>query len=284
MLSVVFGLGTALMFATALLANSRALRSIGDFSLLAWVMIVGLISTLPFTFAAGIPAELDASNLMWLTLAGVGNVAGLLIAFQSMKLGKIGVIAPILATEGAIAAMLSAVMGETIAPIAAFVLMFIVAGVVVAGIAKDPAPIEHERPVLAVLFALVAATCFGTSLFAVGHLSGSLPIGWLLLPPRLVGVLVIAVPLIVMRKLELTRAAVPLVVFSGLAEVAGFTSYAIGATQSVAVTSVLASQFATIAAFLAFVLFKERLGRLQLTGLVMLVIGVAALSLVLNAA
>jgi drug/metabolite transporter (DMT)-like permease len=64
----------------------------------------------------------------------------------------------------------------------------------------------------------------------------------------------------------------------GFAEVIGFTCFAIGAQYQVAVTSVLASQFAPIAAVMAFVLFKERLGRLQVTGVGIIVVAVAALS------
>jgi multidrug transporter EmrE-like cation transporter len=42
---------------------------------------------------------------------------------------------------------------------------------------------------------------------------------------------------------------------------------------------VLASQFAPIAAVMAYVLFKEKLGRLQITGVVILVAAVTALSI-----
>ena len=44
-------------------------------------------------------------------------------------------------------------------------------------------------------------------------------------------------------------------------------------------TSVLSSQFAPIAAIMAYVLFKERLGRAQILGVVVLVGGVTALTL-----
>lgn len=281
-MSVVFGLATAVMFATSMLVASRAIRMIGNFSVLAWSAMIGLLITLPFTFATGVPEGLTGMNLVWLGVCGVGNVVGLLLSFQALQFGKVGVVAPIIATEGAIAAGISAAMGESIAPLAAFMLMFIVAGVVVSGIAKDPAPIEHERPVASVAFALASAACFGVSLFSIGHLSESLPIAWLLLPPRLVGVVFVAIPLIAMRRLELTKRVAPLVIASGVAEVIGFTCYSIGAEDSIAVTAVLSSQFATIGAVFAYLLFKERLGRLQITGVAMLVVGVAALSLALN--
>ena len=277
MISIVCGLGTAVSFATSMLASSRSIRMIGNASVVAWVALIGLFVTLPLTVLSGVP-ELSGADVAWMAVAGIGNVAGLFISYLALHVGKVGIVAPIIATEGALSALISAAMGESIAPIAAFVLMFIVAGIVVSAIAPDPMPVEHERPVYAVVMAIVAAVAFGVSLFATGHLSGELPLGWLLLPPRLVGTVAVAIPLLLARRLRLTRRAAPLVVLAGLAEVVGFTVFSYGAAASVAVTSVLASQFASIGAIGAFVLFGERLGRMQVLGVVMLVAGVAALT------
>jgi len=278
-LSIVFGLATAICFASGILANSRSIRVIGNFSALAWIMLIGLVVTLPFTIAAGWPGNLRGATLVWFIVSGVGNLGGLLISFFALRIGKVGVVAPILACEGAIAATISALLGESIAPVAVLILAFIVAGVVVSAIAPDPEPIAHEKPVQAVILAILGAGAFGISLFATGYLSTELPIGWLLLPPRVVGVVCIALPLIIMGRLRMTRSVVPLLLIGGFAEVFGFTAYAIGAQYGVAVTSVLASQFATFGAIGAYLLFKERLGRLQITGVVMLILGVAALTI-----
>jgi drug/metabolite transporter (DMT)-like permease len=275
--SIVFGLATAVFFATSGLLSSRAVRIIGAYSSVAWVMLVGLVITLPFTFAAGVPAEV-ADNVGWLVAAGAGNVGGIILAGLAFRVGKVGVIAPILATEGAISAVIAAVLGESIAPVVAFLLLLVVGGIVISAVAPDPEPLEHERPVLAVALATCAALAFGVSLYAAGSLSGDLPIAWVLLPARLVGVVAVFVPLLLLRRLRITRRSAPLVIGMGIAEVVGFTCFAIGAQYSVAVTSVLASQFAPIAAVMAYLLFKERLGRLQITGVVILVLAVTALS------
>lgn len=278
MVSIVFGLLTATFFAGSSLLSSRSVKIIGSASSLAWAMLVGLVITTPFVFFSGVPANLGAS-LPWMTAAGLGNVIGILIAGFALRVGKVGVVAPILATEGAIAAVIAAVLGESIAPIVAFLLMFIVGGIVLSAIAPDPEPLEHEQPLKAVLLSTVAAACFGISLFAAGNLSDELPIAWVLLPARLVGVLLIFLPLLLTRRLRITRSTAPLVVAMGFTEVLGFVCFAIGAQYQVAVTSVLASQFAPIAAVAAYLLFKERLGRLQIAGVVVLVLGVTSLTL-----
>ena len=68
-------------------------------------------------------------------------------------------------------------------------------------------------------------------------------------------------------------------VLAGLVEVLGFTCYSIGAQYGVAVTAVLSSQFAPIAAVMAYLLFQEKLGRVQIAGVAVIVAGVVALTL-----
>lgn len=279
MLSVVLGLLTASFFASTSLISSRSVKVIGSASSLAWTMLVGLLITTPFVVASGVPTGLAASA-PWMVLAGLGNVLGILLAGFALRVGKVGVVAPILATGGAISALIAALLGESIAPVVAFVLLVIVGGVVLSAAAPDPAPLADERPVYAVVVTSLAAVCIGVGLFATGNLSDQLPISWVLLPARLAGVLLLFLPLLVLRKLQITRSTAPMVIAMGFTEVLGFVCFAIGAQYQVAVMSVFASQFAPIAAVAAYFLFKERLGRLQVAGVAIIVIGVTALTLV----
>ena len=278
-ISIVFGLLTACMFATSALVASRTVKVIGAASTLAWAMLVGFVVVVPWLLVTGVPEDLSR-YYVWMALAGCGNVGGILLAGSALRIGKVGVVSPILATEGAISAVLAALFGESIAPIVAFLLMVIVAGIVLSAVAPDPQPLAHERPVLTVVLATLGAVCFGLSLFAVGQMSDDLPMPWVLLPARLVGVVALAIPLALTRNLRITRPTLPLVVIMGFAEVLGFVFFTTGAQYQVAVTSVLASQFAPISAVAAYLLFKERLGRLQVLGVVVLVLGVTGLSLV----
>ena len=187
-------------------------------------------------------------------------------------------IAPISSTEGAVAAIIAVVAGETLGVWTALALVVIALGVVLA--ARPPAEPEeagHDDP-RAALLALAAALAFGAGLYATGRASLDLPIAWAVLPPRLLGVLFVTIPLDLSGRLRLTRQAVPFVVASGLAEVAGFVSYAIGARHGIAIAAVLASQFAALAAVGAALLFKERLTRAGVAGVVVIAVGVAVVS------
>ena len=105
-----------------------------------------------------------------------------------------------------------------------------------------------------------------------------MPPAWVMLVSRTVGVLVIVLPLVLTRRFRLTRPALPLVVLAGILEVFGGAIYIVAASEGVAVAAVLSSQFAAIAAVGGFLLFGERLQRLQLVGVVVIAIGITVLA------
>ncbi|HEY5031738.1 MAG TPA: DMT family transporter [Actinomycetes bacterium] len=280
MTAILGGLGAALMFSVGTLCSSRSSRMIGPWSVLAWVMAFGLVLNLGMIAVVGGPGHLDAGLVGWMVAAGVGNVVGLLLSYSALRHGKVGLVAPITSTEGAIAAVIAVIHGESLGTASAVLLVLIVTGVVLAGLAPEELPVEGERKVYAVLLASAAAVAFGISLYATGHLSSRLPLPWVLLPPRVIGVVAITVPLAATRRLRLTRRALPLVLAGGVSEVVGFSSYTWGARGSIAVAAVLVSQFAAISGIAAYVLFRERLSRLQIGGVSVIIIGVSVLSAV----
>src|ERR687883_98724 len=242
MLAIIGGLGAAAAFAAATLCSSRSTRLIGPSSVLAWVMLVGLLLTGPLSIRHGLPAQLVGGSFAWVVLAGCGNVLGLLLGYAGLRIGHVGLVAPILSAEGALAAVISVVAGEPIG------------------------------------LGMGAALALGASLYATGRLGAELPLAWVLLPARLVGVLVVGVPLALTRRLRLSRRALPLVVASGLCEVAGFGLFTLGARDGIAISAVLASQFGALAGVIAFLLFRERLARVQVAGVATIAVGVGILS------
>ena len=144
MLAVLGGLAAALAFATATLCNARAARMIEAGPLLAWVMLVGLLLVAPLVAVREVPDDFDAGAVRWLALAGSGNLLGLFLAYRALTLGKVGIVAPILSTEGAITAVISVAAGERLAASAAAVLVIAV-GVMLAAGSPDPDPRAPSR-------------------------------------------------------------------------------------------------------------------------------------------
>ena len=250
MIAILGGLGGALCFGISTLASSRSARLIGSASVVAWMMIVGIVVTIPGVVVTGVPASLDANAAGWLAVSGCGNVFGLLVVYAALRIERVGIVAPICSTEGAIAALIAAVRGDD----------------------------DKRHDIRGALLSIVAAGIFGTGIYAAGRVSTEVPLTWALLPARAVGVLVIALPLLVTSRIRLTRRALPLVVLSGLAEVAGFACLTLGARHGIAITAVFASQFAAVSAVGGYVFFGERLSRIQLLGVVVIAAGFAALS------
>ena len=278
MIAVLGGLGAAIFFSIGTLASSRSSRILGSNQVLAWVMLVGLAVVVPIVALIGLPANLSQQTLVWLLLSGAGNVSGLLFEYSALRIGKVGLVAPIASTEGAIAAVIAVIAGEPLVAGEALTLAVIAVGVVLAALVpEDLEAVESPSTRRTIVLSVGAAIGFGISLWATGRIA-DLPIPWVLMPARVIGVAAIAIPLLARRQLRITRPAVPLVVASGLCELIGFTSYTIGARDAIAVSAVLVSQFATISTIVAWLVFHERLARLQVLGVAVVIVGVTALT------
>lgn len=280
MIAILGGLGAAVAWAISTICSSRSSRLIDPASVVGWVMLVGLVITLPPVLAGGIPHRLDGSPGVWLIVAGAGNVGGLLLAYAAMRIGQVALVAPLLSTEGAIAAVIALLVGESVAPAAGLTLALIAVGILLASLPErgpTPAAAAARHPETVGL-AVAAAVSFGASLYAAGRAGAVLPSAWVVLSARLIGSVLVTVPLALSGRLRLTRQALPLVVTSGVCEVLGFIAYTAGARHGIAVAAVLSSQFGALAALAGYVLFKEQLSRIQLTGVAVVLVGVALLS------
>ncbi len=278
MTSLFAGLGTALFFAVGMIAAARASRTLPATHVVALSAALATMIVLPLAFAQGVP-ELQPTQILLMLMSGVGNIFGFLCVYTALKHGKVGLVAPIVATEGGIAAVLASLLGKSVDPIIAFVLLLIVIGIVIGARSPDPEPFPGERPVFAAVLATFGACFFAMGLIAVGFLSGEIPLAWVLLPARLIGVLFFTLPLVLARRLRVTQPIFGWVVLLAAADILGMGIFTLGAAVNLPVTMVLASQMAPLAALLAYFLFRERLGRGQIIGLVIMVGGVTILGL-----
>lgn len=290
MIAIVGGLGAAASWAVATLCSSRSSRMIGASSVLAWVMIVGfVIAIVPAALAVPSAPPLDAWLVAGLVVVGLSYTGGLLLAYLALSVGRVSIVAPITSTEGAAAAIIAVALGDPISIETAIVLAIIAVGIAFAAIERSadpprgsPAGRRTHDPAMnrrAVLLAVSAAAVFSIGLVVSARIGGSVPLSWIVVASRTVGILAIALPLVLRGRLRLSRRALPLVLVSGVLEAAGTVLFVIAAQHGVAAAAVLSSQFAAIAAVLAFLLFGERLTRVQVAGIAVTVLGVATLSI-----
>jgi drug/metabolite transporter (DMT)-like permease len=280
MIAILGGLGAAVCFAISTLCATRASREIGAASTFAAMAVVGLILCLPLLAASQVPKS--STQLGWLAIAGAMNAVGLLLEYTGLRLGRVGVVAPIASTEGAIAALIAVLAGESLQPLAVIALVVVAVGVGLVAFPSersDAVPGKFGGVGAESLFGAGAALTFGMTLYATGHVA-ALPIGWVIVPTRLVGTVAVALPLAVSRRFKLTRTCMPAVVLAGCCETLGFVSYALGARHGLAIAAVLSSLFAALAAVGAQLLLSERISPITRVGIVVTAIGVATVSAV----
>jgi drug/metabolite transporter (DMT)-like permease len=309
--AILGGLAAAVMWATATLASSRSSRMIGSRVVLAWVMIVGTIVGLPLSLLSGVPRDIPPGTVPLVLLAGVCYSAGLYVTYKALTIGKVSIVAPIVATEGAVGALIAVALGDPLSMVAALLLALIAGGVVLSSIeparpdvpagdielaadaldgpARDDARAriadhaallidDAARTRRTVLLSVAGALIFGVGLVAAGKAASLIPPIWVATSTRVVGLAVVALPLVLQGRLVLPRKVLPLVAIAGIGEIIGSTASAWGSTYSIPITAVLGSQFAAIAAVVAFLLFGERLSRTQVAGVILIVGGVTALA------
>jgi drug/metabolite transporter (DMT)-like permease len=279
LIAVVGGLGAALAWAFAAVAASRSTRMIGPASALGWGMLVGILVCAVPLGLAGVP-EFSADTAAWLAVSGVGNLLGLFLLYVALQAGKVGVVVPIASTCGGIAALIAVAMGEPVSAGIGVALVALAAGAALASAAADDVTPTRSRGVApGVVVAVAAALAWGVAIYAGGRLSTELPLAWVLLSTRAVGVLAVTIPLAAAGRLRYERRALPYPLVAGVGEVAGYASFLWGARDAIAVSSVLAGQNAALAAVIAYLLFRERLARIQVAGVALIAAGIAALAI-----
>lgn len=274
MIGILGGLTAALCWGLSTVVASRSTRILGSQQALAYVMLLGLVALLVAAPVAGLPTQAGPRSYAWAVLAGAGSTAGLSMMYRALRLGKVGVVAPIASTEGALAALFAVALGERLTTGVVVCLLVVAFGVVVVTMRGSTADI-HLRPSL---YAFIAACFFGVNLVASAHAGDALGVVWTILIARIVGFAGICAPLLLRGALPLPGRAWWMVVFSATAEVMGFVAYLIGSHHGVAIPAVLGSQFAAVATIGSFLAFGERINRRQLAGAAVIVAGVSALA------
>ena len=160
-------------------------------------------------------------------------MVGLQLTYAALRIGKVSIVAPIVATEGAVAAVIAVALGDAIGIAAGLMLGVIAAGVVlstlepgradvpagdfdiVADALDGPAPEaarrhhadgdRRARPstrAAPCCCRSAAALVFGVGLVAAGKSAALVPVAWVALSARLVGIVVVVIPLVLQRRLR----------------------------------------------------------------------------------
>jgi drug/metabolite transporter (DMT)-like permease len=277
--TVVGGLLAAVCWAAAGLASSVAGRRVGPMLALGWVNLAAMLIVVTAALAIdGIPHDVPGTELVWVTVYGLALVGALAAAFKSMTLGPVGLVSPVISTEGAFATLLGLALGETVGGITGLALGVIVAGIVLSAIDTDPlggtmrSATAVNRKALSI--GLASAVLFAVTLVAASR-ADTLGVLWTIAVGRIAGVLLITVPVLARERLRRPVGAYRLLALNCAGDLLGFGLFIVATEDGVAVPAVLASQYATLVALFGYLVFKERLKPWQWAGVVLTIAGTA---------
>ena len=269
--AVVFGLLCAASWGSSSIFGARAARAHGALATAFWIQVVGIAFIVPLAIGAGVP---DAPRGDWLlaAVAGIAYLGGSAAWTFAVRLGAVGIVTMVVATDGAIAATASALLGEQIGLPVGLALAVVVTGVLLA-----TRPGAHARVTgAAVALGLLGAVSFATVFVAGGNAEG-LDLAWVLLVSRVIATMGL-LPFAIRMRAGAPRAAFRDVVLMAGFDVAGYAFYLLGAERSVAIAAVIGAQYALITVIISSVAFHERLTRIQVAGVVLTLSGVATVA------
>ena len=189
--ALVGGLLAAACFTAALLASTRSSpRMIGAGPTLGGVMLFGLALAVPIAALTVGDTRPTAAQVPYLLIAGLGNVLGLGCEYIALRTGKVGVVGALAASEGAIAAVLAVIAGETLAAVETIGVAVVGLGVIMASLGRDPDTVDPRAATRAIVF---GGPALAPPLYATGRIGADLAAGWAVLPPRIVGVILITI-------------------------------------------------------------------------------------------
>ncbi|HEY7827932.1 MAG TPA: hypothetical protein VIB99_06840, partial [Candidatus Limnocylindrales bacterium] len=87
--------------------------------------------------------------------------------------------------------------------------------------------ISRARSLRAAGLAMCAALLLGTGLFISGQVSTSLPPAWVVLPGRIVGIIVVTVPIVLSGRGRVPRRSLKFIAVTGIVEVVGLLSFSV---------------------------------------------------------
>jgi drug/metabolite transporter (DMT)-like permease len=229
--------------------------------------LVGLVVAMVLALALG--GSLTGADAAWAAAGGLAGAVGLGIFYRALADGSMSVVAPVTAVCAAGVPVLAGLAGGDVVGAPALVGL-VLALPAVGLVAREPGK-GSRIDLRTVAIALGAGTLFGT-FFVLLHKTSTTSGLWPVAVARLasslaVGVLVLGLATMRRAAPRLPRAAVPLVVAAGVADMSANVLYLLAVRRGqLSIVGLLSSLYPVSTVLLATLLLRERLSKVQLAG------------------
>ncbi len=275
-ITIVLGVLCALAWGLPEVQLARAARNLGIVPTVIGSIAIGLLVTSPIIFFAGGLPHITARGAVLIVGMGILTLAGYLTGFSAFQKGKLTIVAPTIACEGAVAALFAILLGETMDTRVLVLLPVAVIGVVLAAMGES-----EDGQSSGALRAGVAALVWGGILTMAAPVAGEVGVIWGFVLVRVVALL-LALPIgLKMGVTTNARFDWKNVAAWGIGDSVASLLYVAAADRGpVAVAGVLAAQFATVGVIVGMIFMKERLRLRQWVGIITVIAAVTAIAAV----
>ena len=281
------------MFAVVLALTSSLSYGVSDYlgglkskvlPLITVLMVSHAVALLAITttLALTVGEMPDSKYFAYGMLAGVCEAVGIAALYQGLAVGKMSIVAAVAATAPMVPVLVSLLTGEVPGAIQALGIIIAVGGVcmLALGSRNENEPHALNKPGVSIFFGLLTALGLGSFLLAMDAAADG-SVQWALITARITSVGLFAFAFLAIRpEGELKTGDWGSLALIGLLILIADLFYAVAATKGLlSVVAVLASLYPVVTILLARFHLGERLTRSQVTGIVIVLVGAAALSI-----
>ena len=272
--SVVFGLASAVCWGAGDFCGGLATRRTHVYGVIIASQIVGVVMLIGLALAFGeqVPKPV---HLFWGSLGGLAGTLGLVAFYRALAFGQMGVAAPV---GGVIGAATPAILGvftdgwPGTLKLIGFVLAL--AAVWFVSRTQDATTRAHELGL-----PIVAGICFGAFFICI-HRASETAVFWPLVAARFTSLAALTAVATATRQPRWpAQAHLPLIMLVGVLEVGGNAFYALAARAGrLDVAAIVSSLYPAGTIWLAWLILKERMTRLQRVGIVAALAAIALIA------
>ncbi|MCC7446572.1 MAG: DMT family transporter [Anaerolineae bacterium] len=268
--AVAFGLASAVTWGVGDFSGGLATRRNPVLSVVLISQTMGMLVLIALAIfrAEATPA---VSDILWGAAAGVVGQVGLIAFYRAMAVGQVGVAAPVTAV---LAAGIPVIFGAFVQgfPNAPHLVGFALA---LAGVWFLSRPQGVSGRPAGLGLAILGGFGFSGFLLLIAQVSDN-AVFWPLVAARIASVSVMIIVSLARRQFDLPlRSSLPIILLAGVMDVGGNAFFVLSEQAGrLDVASVLSSLYPAVAVFLALLVLKERLTRIQAIGALLALIAI----------
>jgi drug/metabolite transporter (DMT)-like permease len=267
MLSIIFGLSSALIWGAADFCGGLASRKAKAYQAVLLGEAVGLVALLVVAYNSG--ERITSWSMLWqCALAGVMGVLGLLLFFQSITKGLMSVAAPVSALMAVVIPVVFGILTSGFPGWLTFIGFLLAMASIWLISQPEGSPTSIRLRLVDLSLPLIAGVSFGIYLILM-HRGSQNGLFWPMVTSRTAGVATMLVYALITRQpVTPPKSVWPLIALNGFLDVTGNGFYLLAAHSGrMDVAAVLVSLYPGSTVILAGLLLRERLNRLQWSGI-----------------